>query len=206
MADETTTAAPTQEQAAPDVQVSTGKTTEKMLTQAEVDKIVEARLARDRKKWETEYQAKLEEERKKAAMSETEKLKAAKDEAEKRAQDAMRTANERLLKAEVKAAAVALDIVDPEAAYVLLDKEVVKVAEDGTVVGVEDALKALVKDKPYLVRQKGAQPVGSGTSPAQHGNTAGKVYTKAEIKAMSLDEINKHWQEISEQMSKGLIK
>ena len=135
----------------------------------------EAELAKERKKWETEFAAKVDEERKKAAMTETERLKAEKEAAEKKAQDAMRTANERLLRAEVKATAVALDIVDPDAAYALMDRDAVSVAEDGTTQGVEDALKALIKDKPYLLRQKGAQSVGGATNPAASGNMPGKL-------------------------------
>lgn len=217
MTDETTTAAPAQEQAAPDVQVSTEQTADKMVPQSELNRVAgtvrieerkkwEAELAKERKKWEAEFAAKVDEERKKAAMTETERLKAEKEAAEKKAQDAMRTANERLLRAEVKATAVALDIVDPDAAYALMDRDAVSVAEDGTTQGVEDALKALIKDKPYLLRQKGAQSVGGATNPAASGNMPGKIYTRAELERMSADEINKHWAEISEQMSKGLIK
>lgn len=171
MADETTTAAPTQEQAAPDVQVSTGKTTEKMLTQAEVDKIVETRLARDRKKWETEYQAKLEEERKKLTMTETEKLKAAKEEAEARAAKALAEANEILVRAEVKATAAEMGLVDGDAAYALVDRDSIEI-KDGKVKGVKEALEALVKARPWLQGERKGGPVGSGTIPAgaaKHG-------------------------------------
>lgn len=209
--------APEQASATPNVPDSTEQTADKMVPQSELNRVAgtvrieerkkwEAELAKERKKWETEFTAKVDEERKKAAMTETERLKAEKEAAEKKAQDAMRTANERLLRAEVKATAVALDIVDPDAAYALMDRDAVSVAEDGTTQGVEDALKALIKDKPYLLRQKGAQSVGGATNPAASGNMPGKIYTRAELERMSADEINKHWAEISEQMSKGLIK
>ena len=213
----TTEQAPEQASATPNVPDSTEQTADKMVPQSELNRVAgtvrieerkkwEAELAKERKKWETEFAAKVDEERKKAAMTETERLKAEKEAAEKKAQDAMRTANERLLRAEVKATAVALDIVDPDAAYALMDRDAVSVAEDGTTQGVEDALKALIKDKPYLLRQKGAQSVGGATNPAASGNMPGKIYTRAELERMSADEINKHWAEISEQMSKGLIK
>ena len=209
--------APEQASATPNVPDSTEQTADKMVPQSELNRVAgtvrieerkkwEAELAKERKKWETEFAAKVDEERKKAAMTETERLKAEKEAAEKKAQDAMRTANERLLRAEVKATAVALDIVDPDAAYALMDRDAVSVAEDGTTQGVEDALKALIKDKPYLLRQKGAQSVGGATNPAASGNMPGKIYTRAELERMSADEINKNWAAISEQMSKGLIK
>ena len=209
--------APEQASATPNVPDSAEQTADKMVPQSELNRVAgtvrieerkkwEAELAKERKKWETEFAAKVDEERKKAAMTETERLKAEKEAAEKKAQDAMRTANERLLRAEVKATAVALDIVDPDAAYVLMDRDAVSVAEDGTTQGVEDALKALIKDRPYLLRQKGNQSVGGATNPAASGNTPGKLYTRADLEHMSADEINKNWAEISEQMSKGLIK
>jgi len=209
--------APEQASATPNVPDSAEQTADKMVPQSELNRVAgtvrieerkkwEAELAKERKKWETEFAAKVDEERKKAAMTETERLKAEKEAAEKKAQDAMRTANERLLRAEVKATAVALDIVDPDAAYALMDRDAVSVAEDGTTQGVEDALKALIKDKPYLLRQKGAQSVGGATNPAASGNTPGKLYTRADLEHMSADEINKNWAAISEQMSKGLIK
>ena len=209
--------APEQASATPNVPDSAEQTADKMVPQSELNRVAgtvrieerkkwEAELAKERKKWETEFAAKVDEERKKAAMTETERLKAEKEAAEKKAQDAMRTANERLLRAEVKATAVALDIVDPDAAYALMDRDAVSVADDGTIKGVEDALKALIKDKPYLLRQKGAQSVGGATNPAASGNMPGKIYTRAELERMSADEINKNWAAISEQMSKGLIK
>lgn len=188
----------------PEANVDT-PTGEKRFDQADVDRIVQERLNRAEKKWKTTYEAQLEEERKKAAMTETEKLKAEKEEAEKKAQDAMRVANERLLQAEVKAAAVALNIVDPDAAYALMDKDLVEIDEGGTIKDVNKALTALIADKPYLVREKEKQPIGGGSRPAPT-DTPTKVYTKAELERMSPDEINKHWGDISEQLQKGLIK
>lgn len=51
---------------------------------------------------------------------------------------------------------------DPADAYSLLDVSAITVDEDGTIKGVEDALKALAKAKPYLVRQGGpGRPLGT---------------------------------------------
>ena len=175
--------APEQASATPNVPDSAEQTADKMVPQSELNRVAgtvrieerkkwEAELAKERKKWETEFAAKVDEERKKAAMTETERLKAEKEAAEKKAQDAMRTANERLLRAEVKATAVALDIVDPDAAYALMDRDAVSVAEDGTTQGVEDALKALIKEKPWLKKTdaKGGS-VGAGTNPGGAPNS-----------------------------------
>lgn len=186
MADTNTAATPAPEQnpapaAATNVPESTDKTAEKTLTQTEVDKIVEARLARDRKKWETEYQAKIEDERKKAAMTETEKLKAAKEEAEARATKVLAEANEILVRAEVKATAAEMGLVDGDAAYALVDRDSIEL-KDGKVTGVKAALEALVKAKPWLQGERKGGPVGSGTIPAgatKHGSDMNAFIRKA---------------------------
>ena len=169
----------------------------KTFTQDEIDRIIQNRLARERKQWE----AQLEEEKKKAAMTEAERLKAEKEEAEKRAQDAMSKANELLLKAEVKQAAVDLGIVDPDAAYALMERENVEV-NDGAITGVKEALTQLLEAKPWLKRAPGKPGVGTPSNP----DPAPTTYTRAQLAKMSTDEINKNWDAIQEQLQKGLIK
>ena len=43
-----------------------------------------------------------------------------------------------------------MGIIDPDAAYLLLDRTNLSYAEDGKVSGVDDALTQLMEDKPYL--------------------------------------------------------
>lgn len=86
--------------------------------------------------------------------------------AQAKAQEAETRANERLVRAEVKALAVSMQIIDPDAAYLLIDKAGVKVTDAGEVEGVKDALEALIKAKPYLVGKGGGSgSVGSGSNP-----------------------------------------
>lgn len=94
-------------------------------------------------------------------------IQAAKAEAAK----AKEMANARLIRAEIRLLAdqVGLDPRAADDAYMLMDRSKVTVADDGTVQGVEEALKALLEAKPYLMRQT-AQPVGSGSNPANGGN------------------------------------
>lgn len=94
-----------------------------------------------------------EEERKAAQMSEIDKALKAKADAEARAQAAeerMRTAT---IRNAVVLAATRANFHDPEDAFRLADLEGVQINEDGRVSGVEEALKALAKAKPHLVRQ-----------------------------------------------------
>jgi hypothetical protein len=147
------------------------KTTEsKTFTQAELDKIVADRIAREKKKLEkyadyddvktklSEFE-KFEEERKKAEMTVQERLEAEKAEAEKRAQEseerankALEAANKRLLKSEFRLLAKELgvrkDALDD--AFVLADLSTVEVDEEGNVQGVQEALESLKKAKAYL--------------------------------------------------------
>ena len=152
----------------PDVQANTDNTstgTDKNFSQADLDRVVQDRLARAEKKWEADLQKKLEDERKKAAMTETEKLTAAKEEAEAKAAQALAAANEMLIRAEVKSIAADMGLVDGDAAYALIDREDVEV-KDGKVKGVKEALEALVKEKPWIKKgeTKGGS-VGAGTNP-----------------------------------------
>ena len=57
-------------------------------------------------------------------------------------------------------------VVDVEATLKLIDRDKVTVDDDGKVSGVEDAVKTLIEDKPFL-KGEGVQPtnIGSGTNP-----------------------------------------
>lgn len=79
---------------------------------------------------------------------------------QKRIDERMRTADNRLISAEVRAVGTELNIIDIDAAFALMDKSGVKVGEDGSVTGVKEALEALTAAKPYLVK---AAPPPSGT-------------------------------------------
>lgn len=89
--------------------------------------------------------------------------------ANKKAQEAEEKANARLIQAEVKMQAVSLQIIDPDAAYALMDRSRVQIGDDGVVSGVKEALEALAKDKPYLVGKAGSTQVGSGSNPGTGG-------------------------------------
>lgn len=134
----------------------TGDKGGRSFTQDELDTIVKDRVKRERKMWEQ----KIEDEKKKAAMSEAERLKAEKEEAEKNAAAVIERANQRLIRSEVIAQAAKLNIVDPDAALALMDKENVKVEDDDTVTGVKKSLEALIKAKPYLVGSTDTKKTG----------------------------------------------
>lgn len=92
---------------------------------------------------------------------------AAKAEADRKA--ALEQANARLIRAEVKVVATDLGIVDPDAAYALMDMSGVAVADDGSVTGVKASLEALMKDKPYLKGPTGTTRSGADFSSGNSG-------------------------------------
>jgi hypothetical protein len=80
--------------------------------------------------------------------------------------DAQAGAKALLLRAEFRALAVELGIVDPEAALLLADHAKVKVSDDGKVDGAKEALEALLIAKPYLKGSVVAS-VGGPTNPGE---------------------------------------
>ena len=101
-----------------------------------------------------------------AKLSESEKLQKRLQELEAQVQ----AHAEEKLRYEVMLAASKLNIVDPEAAFKLLDREAL---EDGD---VEKALKALVTKRPYLVSQPSSS---SPTNPARSATGSIDAFTAA---------------------------
>lgn len=138
---------------------------EKTFTQSDVDRIVSERLAREREKYRDYDQVKADAEawRKQQEGQKTELQKAQEkaQQAEAQKAEALARANDRLIKAEVKVMSVELGIVDPDAAYALMDRANVKVNDDGSVSGVKEALETLLKTKTYLKKQASGCGVGS---------------------------------------------
>lgn len=74
----------------------------------------------------------------------------------------------------VMAEAAKLNVVDPDAAYRLLDISTIRVGEAGEVLGVGEAMAALVQAKPYLIRTQGpaAGPTANPIQPAAPATTS----------------------------------
>lgn len=143
----------------------------KTFTQDELDAILTKRLAREQKSWE----AKVEEEKKRANMTDQEKLKAAAEEAEKKGKAAVDLANQRLVTAEAKAQALALGVKPEKIPHLLklADLSAADVDDKGNVSEkvVKQALEAVLKDLPEL---KGGGPGGlnMGGNPPGGGSSA----------------------------------
>ncbi len=123
----------------------------KVFTQEEVNALIGSTRKEEREKYGDykDLKAKAAEldDLKKAQLSETEKAKQDKEAADNRAAQAIKTANERLLKAAFIAEAAKHGAKIPADAYALAiaDGAQVSVGEDGNATGVEEAVKALVE-------------------------------------------------------------
>jgi len=91
--------------------------------------------------------------------------------AHKQIKGATDRANSRLIAAEVKATGADYGLVDAEVALKLMDVSALKVADDGTVSGVKEAMEALKTSRPYLFKSADPAPTG------QKKDVGGKVTT-----------------------------
>ncbi|MFC7842502.1 hypothetical protein [Streptomyces sp. NPDC057382] len=103
-------------------------------------------------------------------------------------QAALARANERIIRAEVKAAAAG-KLADPGDAYKFLDLSQFEVDDDGNVDAdeVADAIADLVRSKPYLAAQGGTTKRFHGTadSGARKGSARPNQLTEADVKRLS---------------------
>ncbi|CAM3640281.1 hypothetical protein [Mesobacillus zeae] len=190
---------PTEPPAAPKEPTPAPKT----FTQEELDKIVADRIAREKKKLDkyadydeiktkaSEYEKQLEEKRL-AELSEKERLAeiAKKFEAEKSALSAELEATRESMKAEkirtefIKVA-TSNQVAYIDDAFSLADLSAVTIDEDGKVVGMDDAIKALVDNKPFLLAKKQPTAIGEPTNgtPERTDKTAEQLLHDAAEKA-----------------------
>lgn len=150
----------------------TTTTTGKTFTQEDVDRVVESRLARERAKYADYDDLKSAAERLKefedAQKSEAEKLQEQAAKAQETATKATAERDRALRKAAVVTAAVKAGAVDPDAVFALLNAEQLTIGDDGQVSGAEEAVKALLDEKTYLV---GTTPPPPGDGGARGGST-----------------------------------
>lgn len=168
---------------------------DRMLTQADVDRIVADRLARERQKYADygDLKKKAAEFDKLAEQQKTEAEKAVEAARLEGRSEALSAANDRLLRAEVKAAAAG-KLSDPADAVRMLDLSSFKVGDDGEIDSgaIGAAIEDLVRSKPYLAAQpQGFQ--GSGDNGSRGGKPGGpaQITSRAELRKMTPAEIVK---------------
>lgn len=101
------------------------------------------------------------------------------------------------------AAAVKAGVTDADAAIKLIDRGSIKLNDDGTVEGVEDAVKSLVDSKPYL---KGAAPnvnIGGPSNPDPNGPGTPPAYTGSQVRDHKF--YMEHQAEIDKAVNEGRV-
>jgi hypothetical protein len=163
----------------------------KTFTQEDIDKAVESRLARERKKFSDydELKAKAEKlaEIEAANLSDLEKERAAREAAEARASELASKAEKAAVNAAIVKAAVAAGVKSTDAVLRAIDKTGLTVGDDGQVSGAEDAVKALLAEIPALVGE--GTPVGDADQGARGGGP--DQITQEQLSQMSPEEIAK---------------
>ena len=127
---------------------------ERTFTQEEVNRM-QAQTRRDERGKFSDYgdlkaRAAKADELEQAQLSDTQKLEARAIEAERKAVEAQEQIASAMIASEVKIRASALGVIDPDAAYLLLDRSNVRYDAADGVSGVDDALASLLDAKPYL--------------------------------------------------------
>lgn len=111
-----------------------------------------------------------------ANQSDLEKAQSALEAANKRAEEAEARAKTTAIRAAVSAAASKMRAADPDDVYALLsNKESLTVADDGSVEGAEEAVKALLEAKPHLVGKQTS--TGDGDGGVRSGDGSAKATT-----------------------------
>ncbi len=188
---------------------------DKLFTQAELDRIIQDRLARERSKY-ADYEdlkqgAQKQKTAEEAQKSELQKLqekveandKLMRDLRAERDRERMRTA----VFAEAGRKGVPAERL--EAASKLLDSSKVRFEEDGTLSGVTEAVVEMLAANPFLLpapaategKGKGAGASTSGANPTNPA--AGPKLTREAISKMSAEEINSNWEAVQAALKGG---
>lgn len=159
----------------------------------------------------------LNERAKKADELERQQQEAERKAAEKQGKfkDLYKSAEERATKAEAALkqtrienaatlAAAKLGVIDPAAAIKLMDQSSITVSDDGTISGVEDAVKALQQSSPYLFKTPAQGSVGDGnTNPGNGANNQASEFTYSQIQ--DLEFYKKNQAAIDKAVAEGRI-
>ena len=111
-------------------------------------------------------------------------------EAQKVREDALNKANERILKSEIRGAAKG-ELANPEDALVFLDLSQIEVSEDGAVDSgaVEEAIKALLVERPYLAAQGERRFTGTVDSGPRNEGDKTPQLSRADLARMTPEQV-----------------
>lgn len=159
---------------------------ERTFSQADLDRIVKDRLARQKAQFADyeDIKTKLSD-FEQASKSELEKATERAAQLEKQIQDASARAQEALLRAAIVSESAKKNVVDPDAAFALLNKADVLLDDQGSPTNVPDLIDSLLAAKPYLA---GNRTSGSADLGARGDKTPGQL-SRADLQSMSPEAI-----------------
>jgi len=164
--------------------VDAGGDAARTFSQADVDRIVKDRLARQKGQFADYDDLKLKasklDEIEAQNQTELEKAQKRAAELEQKATEAAARAQEALLRSAVVSEAARKNVVDPDAALALLDRSKIEFDDSGTPTNLAAEMDALLQAKPYLV--------GGGRGDADQGargGDAGVRITREQLAEMS---------------------
>lgn len=159
-------------------------------TQAELDRIVQDRLARQKAQYAgyDDLKAKADKFDQLDAQNKTDLEKANERAAqlERERTEALQQLQESRLRAAVIGEAAKRNVVDADAALALLDRAALTFGDDGEPTNISDEMEALLKARPYLVG--GGRP-GSADLGARGGGAGVQQITRDDLKTMTPEQI-----------------
>jgi hypothetical protein len=87
-------------------------------------------------------------------LSETERLTAELNDTKTKATELEQRYQNALIQTAIEREAMKLGAIDPDVVFALVDRTSIKFDDEGHVTGADSAVKALLKDKPYLVKSE----------------------------------------------------
>ena len=158
------------------------------LSQERIEAIIKRRVASAQKQWESDAAEKV----KQATLSETERLQAEVEAAKKAGADTLTTAQQRIIKTEAKVHLLAEGANPERLEFLLRATDLADVefdGEDPDLVTLQAAVAAVKKAIPEaFVAIGGTQRSGGDFGQGKEGK---RIYTEAEIKAMTTEEYAK---------------
>lgn len=182
-------------------QTTTATDAGKAFTQADLDRILNERLAKEREKFATQ----LEEAKATAGKSDLEAAQIKLQQTEAKLGTVTKTAAERIAKTEAKVAAVTAGAKSDRITAVIAQADLTDaVSEDGEVDDAKVAA-AIGKVLEAFPEWKGTTVAGKSGGELGGGAETGKSYTRAQIKAMSLEAYQAEEKDILAAMAAGRI-
>lgn len=147
--------------------------------QGEFDRRISKALETAKGKWETDANQRIQ-----AARTEAERNPGAGTEAKQvelptAGTDMLQKAHYMLQNAALTLAATLAGFADPTDALVLADRVVLTVDDDGVVTGAQEAIDALAKAKPHLLKVRSSPPAGGAAGTGGNGNKPATSIGKA---------------------------